>query len=614
MPRFIDIDGGTPIAAAADARAAIGSTAVGDAVFTAANAAAARTAMSAVSAQDVADQLPNGATTIGAAAFNTFLARSVSVDALLAQHAESGVPIIVPHRGAGDNIAPENVFQAWEIGASFGLGVLDGGDWRATSDGALVSFHDTTTGRTCTRDRAVSELTAMEASQLVVDCSTWFGGNFADTKIITADQMLGTFGNTNVMMIEPKDTTAAEILAPMIARMGIQASVVVTSFNPTDLGLFRDVGCTHLMLSQSTVATMPSPATRAEWQSYGFNWLSIPYNGAYTPANVTTLLSEGFNVILYTLSRKAQLSLGTHNWEPIKNDITAYFSGDPIYFRHALTDEYPYRRTTDPFITQTWYHGHIAGVDGQLNPEYRGEFRGVQRLGFPTSNADRWVLCGWGSPLASPTNFTLDYYLTFDTIGSDTNRWLGVQVGSPTDYGYSASSGANTWESGYSCYFRLTGQLNILKRSAGVSGATVNTTSQSIRQPLVTTSDLTAGAAITAIPVTATAAAIQAGLKFRLPNDQIATVATGGASLGATSIPIDSLTPTETVPSGSSLPQTVPMRIVVTPTAVTFSRMDSVSATVTATDGDHRGPYWYIGQSTQAAGQVSASFSEMVIT
>lgn len=43
MPRFIDIDGGTPIASAADARAALGSSEIGDAVFTAADAAEIRT-------------------------------------------------------------------------------------------------------------------------------------------------------------------------------------------------------------------------------------------------------------------------------------------------------------------------------------------------------------------------------------------------------------------------------------------------------------------------------------------------------------------------------------------------------------------------------------------
>lgn len=47
MPRFIDIDGGTPIAAAADARSALGSSEIGDAVFTAANEAAARSAIGA---------------------------------------------------------------------------------------------------------------------------------------------------------------------------------------------------------------------------------------------------------------------------------------------------------------------------------------------------------------------------------------------------------------------------------------------------------------------------------------------------------------------------------------------------------------------------------------
>lgn len=318
---------------------------------------------------------------------------------------------------------------------------------------------------------------------------------------------------------------------------------------------------------------------------------------------------------LYTVSRKAHLTQ-VHNWDAIKNTITAYWCADPLYFKHALTGTNPNRRTTDPFITQTWYHGHIAGVDGRLEPDYRGVFRGTKRFGIPQQNTnpgDRYVLCGWGSPLASPSSWTLDYYLTYDTIGNDLNRWMAVVVGAPSDYGWSGGVG-NTWESGYNCYLRNSGELNILKRTAGVNGAGTVAASSRFREPLVTTSALTAGVAITAIPVTAIPVAVVAGNLFRLPNDQIATVATGGAAIGATSIPVNSITPTETVASGSSLPQTVPMRITVTGTTVTFARLDSTAATATLTDGDHRGPYWYIGQGSTGAGQISGSFSDMVIT
>lgn len=60
MPRFIDIDGGTPIAAAADARAAIGATEVGEAVFTAAAPFPAAAAIGAPSLRPAMHHDPSG--------------------------------------------------------------------------------------------------------------------------------------------------------------------------------------------------------------------------------------------------------------------------------------------------------------------------------------------------------------------------------------------------------------------------------------------------------------------------------------------------------------------------------------------------------------------------
>ena len=136
---------------------------------------------------------------------------------------------VMPHRGAGSAIAPENTLEAFQLGASYGLGIIDGGDWYTTSDGALVCMNDSTIDRTTTGTGAVTDLTARQAQSLTVDASVWFGGNYADTTLPSAERLFGTFARAAVTVPEPKSLAAANALAAVIDRMGLQENVLPNS-------------------------------------------------------------------------------------------------------------------------------------------------------------------------------------------------------------------------------------------------------------------------------------------------------------------------------------------------------------------------------------------------
>lgn len=502
--------------------------------------------------------------------------------------------------------------EAFRLASAYGYDLIDGGDWWTTSDGALVCIHDSTYDRTTTRSGNVADASATAAMQAVVDASVWFGGGFSDTRLPTEADFFNTFATAHSICPEPKNAAAAVLLAHEIERLGLQHTSLPNSFSREWLQPFLDVGCSNVLLN---ILAMPSSGTRAQYLADGVNWIGVTYNGSVTPANVLTLVSEGFEVLVGTVTRGTDAT-ATHDWLAIKASISAWASDDPLYFAHVLdsANAARYRRTTDPFESQAYYHGHhaITGIP-PVSQALRGTFRGGDRWGFPATQ-DSWVLQGWACPLSTPTDYTIDFNLTFDGIGSSTSRWGGVFFGMTADHGYRDLN--QSTETGYQFWCRASGSCELVEKAAGVpQGSTQSTTSnQAISAPLTLSSGLSAGVAITALPVTAIPSNLASGARFKLPTGQVATLS-GAATAGATSVAVTSITPSAAVASGAAIPQTVPLRIDVTPTTITCTRVDT-SQTVSLTDSSVRGPYFYFGQSSTSGGATgfSCSFSDVVIS
>jgi glycerophosphoryl diester phosphodiesterase len=508
---------------------------------------------------------------------------------------------VITHRGAGSAIAPENTVEAFRIGAAYGTGFVDGGDWEITTDGALVMAHDPTVDRLTTSTGNANDLTAIQASRLVVDAGAWFGGGFGDTRFVTAEEMFGIYGRTAVLSPEPKSLAAVAPLVALIKRLGLQASVFPTAFNAAWLAPFQAAGCANVLLN------ITAPPTQAELDAYkaqGITWIGVPWQGTVvTPANVATIKANGFKVMAGTTNRQA-------DYQPLAaSGVDGWASDDPLYFAGALNpaNVAKYRRATDPFKSQAYYHGHITSINSNptsasdLAPLRRGTFLGGNRWGFQSwdgTAANPWVLQGWNCPVPNPTaDYTITGHVSFDALGTDTSRFVGFFTAAPTDAGY-RDAGATT-ETGYQCWMRANGGMNILKKVAGAGqGATISAATSLMNAPVVLSAPLAAGVTITALPVNALPAAFLAGALLALPNGQLVTLS-GPAAAAATSVAINSFTPTATIPSGASLPHTAKVSVAHTATAVTFARLDSGGyagvALTGLTDAATRGPYWHIG-------------------
>lgn len=105
-------------------------------------------------------------------------------------------PLIIAHRGFS-TIAPENTMRAYELAVEAGTEMIEA-DVNITKDGALVMIHDWYLGRTTNIEAAVHDLTLEEIQKL--DAGSWFGEDFAETRIPTTEATLQFAKQAGVMM------------------------------------------------------------------------------------------------------------------------------------------------------------------------------------------------------------------------------------------------------------------------------------------------------------------------------------------------------------------------------------------------------------------------------
>jgi hypothetical protein len=98
---------------------------------------------------------------------------------------------------------------------------------------------------------------------------------------------------------------------------------------------------------------------------------------------------------------------------------------------------------------------------------------------------------------------------------------------------------------------------------------------------------------------------LKSGHRFVLPTGQVATLA-AAAVCGATSLSINSLTPSAVVAGGAALAQQVTITIAKTPAGFTVSRTDD-AASATYTDSTWSGGYIFLRNSRDTVAAVSCS-------
>jgi glycerophosphoryl diester phosphodiesterase len=211
------------------------------------------------------------------------------------------LPVAFAHRGGAAH-NPENSWPAFEYAVKLGYAYLET-DARSTSDGALLSFHDSTLDRVTDRTGQVSKLTYKQVSAARI------GG---EEPIPLIEDLLGTFGDLR-FNIDLKDSGTIEPLARVLRRTGAWDRVCVTSFSGRRLLTAQKTLDRPVCLAVTPAAIMavryaghPGKAMAARLARSGAQCAQVPRQIA-TKEFIRRSHELGLQVHVWTLNTRAEI-------------------------------------------------------------------------------------------------------------------------------------------------------------------------------------------------------------------------------------------------------------------------------------------------------------------
>ena len=174
--------------------------------------------------------------------------------------------MVYGHRGFSA-AAPMNTLPAFEMAADAGADGIEL-DVQLSGDGHAVVIHDFTVDATTDGSGQVSELSLSQLKAL--DAGSWFDAAWRGAQIPTLAEVFETVGerllvNVEIKTLPPQDDGIEGVVADAIRQAGMEARVLVSSFNPLALGRFRAI-LPQVPLGRLTFSGMPAELS-AMWQS-----------------------------------------------------------------------------------------------------------------------------------------------------------------------------------------------------------------------------------------------------------------------------------------------------------------------------------------------------------
>lgn len=154
----------------------------------------------------------------------------------------AGRVLVFGHRGASA-YAPMNTLPAFELAVAQGADGIEL-DAHRTRDGHVVIIHDFTVDKTTDGAGRVTDMTLAQVREL--DAGGWFDPAFRGIRVPTLDEVFDVVGKKLFVNVEIKSESietdgVEQAVADVIARYGMQARVIVSSFNPLALVRFRQI-------------------------------------------------------------------------------------------------------------------------------------------------------------------------------------------------------------------------------------------------------------------------------------------------------------------------------------------------------------------------------------
>lgn len=153
-----------------------------------------------------------------------------------------GRTLVWGHRGARA-YAPMNTIPSFELALTQGATGIEL-DTHLSKDGQLIVLHDfsvdaTTDGKGLAKDMTLAQLKELDAGSS-------FSAAYAGVRIPTLSEVFEAVGKKCFINVEIKSETqdtdgVEQAVADCIRQHGLEASIIVSSFNPLALKRFRDI-------------------------------------------------------------------------------------------------------------------------------------------------------------------------------------------------------------------------------------------------------------------------------------------------------------------------------------------------------------------------------------
>ncbi|MDR1464390.1 MAG: glycerophosphodiester phosphodiesterase [Oscillospiraceae bacterium] len=222
------------------------------------------------------------------------------------------MPLVISHRGA-NQLAPENTLPAFARSLDFRVDGFEN-DVHMTRDGRLVVCHDETIDRTSNGSGRIADHTFAQLRDL--DFGSWFGPQFAGTKIPSLEEFFALCDSLKIINVEIKRAlsggteSAAEVIR-LAKEYHCFDRLILSSF---DLDMLRaakraDANARAAMLysPNSPEAEAISDDPPAFAKKYGLDALH-PFVFFVTPEYIRTCHGAGLLVNPWTVNQETGLA------------------------------------------------------------------------------------------------------------------------------------------------------------------------------------------------------------------------------------------------------------------------------------------------------------------
>lgn len=372
-------------------------------------------------------------------------------------------PLIWAHRG-GNYQAPENSYAAWDISAAAGFALE--GDWRLSSDNALVSMHDATVDRTTSSSGNVTAFTLAQF-QAMDNGSKWSPA-YAAQRVPDFESFIQRYPNAWLCPECSDQTTAALTkMCSLLTAYGADTRSIVQMFENAPYTKLAAAKAAFPNITFIALHLTGGPAPDLnKVAAAGVEWVGCDINSAWVNAAwVQSARDVGVKVCFYTIDDYASLTLA------LAYGFDALFTGRPFAMRR-LGRAVP----APPSEQWTGQNRNMFGDDWQLTNMTQTNAAGC-RPNNGYAGTDLLTLLGGvflaGRPLPASGTYQIKGTLVSQLTNADTTRWAAVQIALQQDAAVFFFAPCNG--SGYQCLIRYNGSMEIARCDNGVASTTLNT-------------------------------------------------------------------------------------------------------------------------------------------